>query len=57
MATSNSTRRFVRTLIRDVRGEIRQLTPGDNGKRPRLSALLRRAERDLIDLARPAGRG
>ncbi|MGB5834892.1 MAG: hypothetical protein WBG92_23305 [Thiohalocapsa sp.] len=51
MAASNSTRAFLRSLIRDVRAEVRYLTPGDNGQRPRVADLLIRAERDLLALA------
>lgn len=51
MAIDQSTRAFTRSLIRDVRTEVRLLTPGDNGRRPRLADLLIRAERDLLALA------
>ena len=51
MGNSKSTRAFLRSLIRDVRFEVRYLTPGDNGKRPVLADLLIRAERDLLALA------
>jgi len=56
MATDKCTQVFVRSLIRDVRAEVRILTPGDNGARPRLNDLLIRAERDLLVLAGGPGR-